>query len=251
MRVRASYINKTTNELYCQASNRPTIFDCFIMTVINNKFLESFKLFIKAIHECPLPNHTSLLSTTLAHFSFHLQILIVAALTALATNVLARPEPPVSQYLPPSQQYRPPQGFGNNINNNYQQDSFNNQYLPPNQDYASSSHQFTAPNQQYGATGGGYGDYDAPARYEFEYSVNDFESSNDFGHKESRDGDIARGVYYVLLPDGRRQTVEYEADSHGFRPRITYTQESTGNRNGYSNGYNNGYSNGYNNGYRY
>ena len=79
--------------------------------------------------------------------------------------------------------------------------------------------------------------------------VNDIQSGNDFGHKESRDGDLTRGVYYVLLPDGRRQTVEYEADQNGYRPKVTYTQEGTGIGGG--NGNNAGGYPGGNNGYRY
>ena len=41
------------------------------------------------------------------------------------------------------------------------------------------------------------------------------EHYNDFGHKESRHGYAATGVYYVALPDGRFQTVRYTADKHG------------------------------------
>lgn len=58
--------------------------------------------------------------------------------------------------------------------------------------------------------------------------MNDPPSGNDFGHKESRDGDYTRGVYYVVLPDGRRQMVEYEADQNGYRPKITYMQVGGG-----------------------
>lgn len=39
---------------------------------------------------------------------------------------------------------------------------------------------------------------------------------------EQRDGDLATGEYHVLLPDGRTQKVQYEADSNGYRPMITY-----------------------------
>lgn len=86
--------------------------------------------------------------------------------------------------------------------------------------------------------------FQEPARYEFEYMVNDAESGNDFGHKESREGDMARGVYYVLLPDGRRQTVEYEADENGYRPKVTYTDEGGAGSDGNAAGGGNG-------GYRY
>ncbi|OWR54099.1 putative cuticle protein CPR151 [Danaus plexippus plexippus] len=67
-----------------------------------------------------------------------------------------------------------------------------------------------------------------PANYDFEYMVQDAPSGNDFGHRESRRGDRAEGVYYVVLPDGRKQTVEYEADQDGFKPRISYEDVGAG-----------------------
>ncbi|XP_075213992.1 uncharacterized protein LOC142320192 [Lycorma delicatula] len=75
--------------------------------------------------------------------------------------------------------------------------------------------------------------YDAhsdPVNYEFAYSVLDVQSGTDFGHQESRQGDAAWGSYTVILPDGRRQVVEYEADHNGYRPRVRY-EHATG-RNG-------------------
>lgn len=73
-----------------------------------------------------------------------------------------------------------------------------------------------------------------PASYQFEYMVKDEESGNDFGHMESREGDVAQGKYYVLLPDGRKQTVEYTADSDGYHPKVSYEEAQNGG--GYSNG---------------
>jgi len=58
------------------------------------------------------------------------------------------------------------------------------------------------------------------ANYDWEYAVK--EHYNDFGHKESRHGYAATGVYYVALPDGRFQTVRYTADKHGFHPEVVY-----------------------------
>lgn len=74
-----------------------------------------------------------------------------------------------------------------------------------------------------------------PANYQFEYKVEDPASGNDFGHEEQRQGDVAQGRYYVLLPDGRRQVVEYTADTEGYKPKITYEQVNNGN-NGYGSG---------------
>ncbi|XP_015600790.1 pro-resilin [Cephus cinctus] len=184
-----------------------------------------------------------------------MKIVSVIALTVLSL-VNAKPEPPVNQYLPPNQQYAPqgngieypgisrvPSGPGTPSGSNGPSGPgglANNQYLPPN-------------GQINSLVNGGYNSdaNDTPAKYDFEYMVNDQETGNDFGHKENRDGDLTRGVYYVLLPDGRRQTVEYEADQDGFRPKVTYTQEGNGigNGNGGGNG-NQGYPDS-NSGYRY
>lgn len=184
---------------------------------------------------------------------------------------IAAAEPPVPQnnYLPPNQQqqpssnYLPPQ-------NTYQAPQSN--YLPPQRGGAQ------APQNSYGAPavtsaifpkqggggaggyaggaggiGGGYGggaggqgagyggeENYGPAKYEFKYDVQDYESGNDFGHMESRDGDLAVGRYYVLLPDGRKQIVEYEADSNGYRPTIRYEQVGGGQAGGRGGNYNNG-----------
>lgn len=75
--------------------------------------------------------------------------------------------------------------------------------------------------------------FQEPANYQFKYDVQDAESGNDFGHEEQRNGDDTRGKYYVLLPDGRRQIVEYTADSEGYKPRISYEQAGGGGGGGY------------------
>ena len=50
--------------------------------------------------------------------------------------------------------------------------------------------------------------------YEYAYAVKDDYTGNDFGHSEKSDGNTAHGSYFVLLPDGRLQTVTYSADHH-------------------------------------
>ncbi|XP_045507959.1 pro-resilin-like [Colias croceus] len=146
------------------------------------------------------------------------------------------------QFVTPSQEYGVP-GFGrggnrqysqngNGANNGYNRNQ-NRQYLPPTQ--------------------GGYnyddGSSGEPANYSFEYMVKDEPSGNDFGHRESRQGDRAEGLYYVLLPDGRKQTVEYEADQNGYRPKISYEDTGLGvggyNRNTQAGGYNQNAQGGY------
>ncbi|XP_058791258.1 pro-resilin-like [Phymastichus coffea] len=191
---------------------------------------------------------------------------------------LQQQRPPSQQYgppgqqqqRPPSQQYGAPQlgggrPSGQGLFGQGNGGSLSNQYLPPNQQYGPPSvgsgaagypgagaggySSGGAGGYPGGSGSGGYND-DAnsePAKYEFEYMVNDPPSGNDFGHKEMRDGDYTTGVYYVLLPDGRKQMVEYEADQNGYRPKITYMQVNNGiggGAGGYPSGGPGGYSSG-------
>ncbi|XP_045457253.1 pro-resilin-like [Melitaea cinxia] len=159
---------------------------------------------------------------------------------------------PTNEYQVPASQYRAPTSQYQAQTSQYQTPS--SQYGLPNQglSQAVTGIQYNAPSQEYGTPsvsragsdyqqsrqylppGGAYddGSNGEPANYNFEYMVRDAYSGNDFGHRESRQGDRAEGLYYVLLPDGRKQTVEYEADQDGYKPRISY--EDTGVRSGYS-----------------
>ncbi|XP_053648471.1 pro-resilin-like [Cherax quadricarinatus] len=65
------------------------------------------------------------------------------------------------------------------------------------------------------------------AKYDFNWSVKDDDSDNDFGHQESRDGDSTKGSYYVQLPDGRLQKVTYYVDGDsGYVAEVTYEGEA-------------------------
>lgn len=59
-------------------------------------------------------------------------------------------------------------------------------------------------------------------KYNFGYRVSDHETGNDFGHEEQRDGDLTRGRYHVLLPDGRIQNVKYHVDNQGYHAKVSY-----------------------------
>ncbi|KAF5302965.1 hypothetical protein FQA39_LY10143 [Lamprigera yunnana] len=163
----------------------------------------------------------------------------------LATIGLALAEPPVS-YLPPSNQYGAPTpgvsygapGFG----------SHTAAIIKPNNQYGVPSSHYGTPDGGYqgGYNQGGYNGHNKhddgpsePANYNFEYHVQD-NYGNDFGHEEARQGDVAQGKYFVLLPDGRRQIVEYVADQSGYNPKISYegTAHSFGDsgKGGYQNG---------------
>ncbi|XP_037791907.1 pro-resilin-like [Penaeus monodon] len=66
-----------------------------------------------------------------------------------------------------------------------------------------------------------------PAKYDFNYAVNDPPSGNDFGHQEARDGPNTQGSYYVLLPDGRLQRVTYTVNGDsGYLAETTYEGEA-------------------------
>lgn len=69
--------------------------------------------------------------------------------------------------------------------------------------------------------------------YYFNYDVHDSKEDGldsrgqrkrgaNFGHSERREGSRTEGRYYVELPDGRTQVVEYYADETGYHPTITY-----------------------------
>lgn len=70
----------------------------------------------------------------------------------------------------------------------------------------------------------------------------------EFGHRESRQGDEANGLYHVLLPDGRTQIVEYEADQDGYKPKVSYQEASNGGAAGQNGGAGFGNGAGYGNG---
>lgn len=65
--------------------------------------------------------------------------------------------------------------------------------------------------------------YDGPAVYNFAYGVEDAAEGLNFGHTESRDGYNTQGSYFVNLPDGRLQTVNYHADQNGYVADVSYT----------------------------
>ncbi|XP_012280225.1 pro-resilin [Orussus abietinus] len=86
-------------------------------------------------------------------------------------------------------------------------------YLPPGGRPASNGH----PDEWAGD----------PVNYEFSYEVQDSGAGLDFGHREMRKDDEATGSYHVLLPDGRKQIVDYVADAGGYRPMVRYEGTAT------------------------
>ncbi|XP_047481460.1 mucin-22-like [Penaeus chinensis] len=61
--------------------------------------------------------------------------------------------------------------------------------------------------------------------YVFAYSITDPRNGADFGQTEESDGNVVSGQYHVLLPDGRRQMVQYRADPiNGFVSEVEYVE---------------------------
>ncbi|KAI8420289.1 hypothetical protein MSG28_008820 [Choristoneura fumiferana] len=60
--------------------------------------------------------------------------------------------------------------------------------------------------------------------YGFNYAVNDPSTGDNKGQWETRDGDVVRGAYSLVEPDGNVRLVEYTADSvHGFNAVVKRT----------------------------
>ncbi|XP_064123059.1 pro-resilin-like [Macrobrachium nipponense] len=66
-----------------------------------------------------------------------------------------------------------------------------------------------------------------PAKYNFEFDVDDDSTGASFEHQEARDIDNTQGSYTVQLPDGRRQTVKYYVNGDsGYVAEVTYEGEA-------------------------
>ncbi|XP_050070690.1 histidine-rich glycoprotein-like [Anopheles maculipalpis] len=140
-------------------------------------------------------------------------------------------EAPINSYLPPAH------GHGHGGEGGHH-DDHHTDLVPPSSSYGTPDSSYGPPHHQSGfhPDHHEYEDHhdhhdnhddsgsfeDEPAKYEFSYEVDDEDADLSFGHEEMRDGDYTTGKYNVLLPDGRRQIVEYEADHKGYRPKITY-----------------------------
>lgn len=65
-------------------------------------------------------------------------------------------------------------------------------------------------------------DLDAPAEYEFSYSVQDDHTGDIKSQHETRKGDDVKGVYTLIDADGYLRTVTYTADEHnGFNAIVS------------------------------
>lgn len=72
------------------------------------------------------------------------------------------------------------------------------------------------------------------ARYKYGYDVKGGYKGGDFGHQESRNGDLTRGSYYTDLPDGRRIHVKYYVNGYsGFVADVRYEGKAKYDSSGY------------------
>ncbi|XP_049793678.1 cuticle protein 19 [Schistocerca nitens] len=71
-------------------------------------------------------------------------------------------------------------------------------------------------------------DYYSYPKYAYEYGVNDPHTGDVKRQWEERDGDVVRGEYSLLEPDGTTRTVTYTADAHnGFNAVVHRSGPST------------------------
>ncbi|XP_071455834.1 cuticle protein 7-like [Hetaerina americana] len=69
--------------------------------------------------------------------------------------------------------------------------------------------------------------FQAHPRYQFKYGVKDHHTGDFKSQWESRDGDVVKGAYSLVEPDGSVRTVEYTADQHnGFNAVVHRTGSS-------------------------
>ena len=64
----------------------------------------------------------------------------------------------------------------------------------------------------------------AHPKYEYKYGVEDYHTGDYKDAKEERDGDVVKGEYSLLQPDGRKRIVHYTASKHGgFNAIVSYS----------------------------
>lgn len=64
-------------------------------------------------------------------------------------------------------------------------------------------------------------------KYSFEYNVNDEKTGDIKEQKEEREGDVVKGQYSLVEPDGSVRTVDYVADwKTGFHATVSNSKEN-------------------------
>ncbi|XP_026471419.1 cuticle protein 19-like [Ctenocephalides felis] len=75
----------------------------------------------------------------------------------------------------------------------------------------------------YAGYGHGHGhDYYSHPKYQYNYGVADHHTGDVKSQHEARDGDVVKGQYSLVEPDGSVRTVDYTADDvHGFNAVVS------------------------------
>lgn len=68
-----------------------------------------------------------------------------------------------------------------------------------------------------------------PPQYKYDYAVHDPETHDIKSQWEHRDGDLVKGAYSLLEPDGSMRLVEYTSDKDGGFNAVVSRQEGSGN----------------------
>lgn len=67
-------------------------------------------------------------------------------------------------------------------------------------------------------------DYHSHPKYAFKYGVHDYHTGDVKSQHETRDGDVVKGQYSLVQPDGSIRTVDYTADDkNGFQAVVHNT----------------------------
>nr|CAD7260228.1 unnamed protein product [Timema shepardi] len=193
----------------------------------------SCDLNLKALEE--LANALVVLSLTAEDGEIEVRISVVLVMTASALVSVWAQQPMERQYLPPVGSYQGRyQGstlHPNLYNTLVSADRFRSSRFETD-GAGGLGPRYFIPRESHGESYRRYGTQEdslaEEANYEFSYQVLDGPSGNEFGHQESRTGEVTRGSYHVLLPDGRLQVVEYEADGQGYRPTVRYEGSNRG-----------------------
>ncbi|VVC97353.1 unnamed protein product [Leptidea sinapis] len=137
---------------------------------------------------------------------------------------------PDSSYGTPNSGFQSPTGAGSGglRPGGSRSPSRGQQRGPPSSSYGTPDFGNDIGGKNSNYRGSGADENNGPAKYEFSYEVDDAETGTKFGHSEQRDGDVTTGEYNVVLPDGRKQIVEYEADQDGYKPQIRYEGNGAG-----------------------
>jgi hypothetical protein len=102
-------------------------------------------------------------------------------------------------------------------------------YVPPQPTYGPPTSP-TNGNNIYGTPDHHHDDHhhhEPGMPFDFNYAVKDDYYGTDYSHNAVSDGDVVKGQYKVLLPDGRLQIVTYTADwKNGFNADVRYEGEA-------------------------